>query len=141
MNGKRPFEERIFVSGKSSQQHMRLFRHSSFEIEDGFTDPKVLRISARWLSCIGENTRATAGPKLARTEMARYSVRVKHDLSLRGESMPRLAITLGLVLLSCCVLVASAGAQTSKQQTTLTAEQYTQEGNAYAKEKQYDKAV
>ena len=55
--------------------------------------------------------------------------------------MSRRAITLGLLLLSCCVLVASARAQTSEQQSTLTAEQYTQEGNGYAKEKQYDKAV
>jgi len=46
-----------------------------------------------------------------------------------------------VLLLSCCVLAASASAQISEQQSTLTAEQYTQEGNAYAKEKQYDKAV
>jgi tetratricopeptide (TPR) repeat protein len=50
-------------------------------------------------------------------------------------------IILNLLLLICCALVASASAQTSEQQSTLTAEQYTQEGNAYAKEKQYDKAV
>src|SRR2546426_703315 len=55
--------------------------------------------------------------------------------------MCRLAITLGLLLLSCCMLIASARAQNPEQQSTLTAEQYTQEGNAYAKEKQYDKAV
>lgn len=55
--------------------------------------------------------------------------------------MSRSAITLGLLLLSCCMLIASVRAQNSEQQSALTAEQYTQEGNAYAKEKQYDKAV
>ena len=55
--------------------------------------------------------------------------------------MSSLAITLRILLLSCSVLVASAGAQTSEPQSTLTAEQYTQEGNKYAREKQYDKAV
>ena len=55
--------------------------------------------------------------------------------------MSRSAITLGLLLLSCCMLIASVRAQNPEQQSTLTAEQYTQEGNAYAKEKQYDKAV
>ena len=46
-----------------------------------------------------------------------------------------------VLLLICCALPASASAQISEQQSTLTAEQYTQEGNAYAKERQYDKAV
>jgi tetratricopeptide (TPR) repeat protein len=54
--------------------------------------------------------------------------------------MSRLAIICSL-LLSCCVPVASASAQISEQPSAITAEQYTQEGNAYAKEKQYDKAV
>jgi tetratricopeptide (TPR) repeat protein len=55
--------------------------------------------------------------------------------------MSRLIMILHLLLLSCCVLVAPDSAQTSEQQSTLTAEQYIQEGNRYAKEKQYDKAV
>jgi tetratricopeptide (TPR) repeat protein len=55
--------------------------------------------------------------------------------------MIRLTQTLCLLLLSCYVLIVSAGAQTSDRQSTLTADQYTQEGNSYAKEKQYDKAV
>ncbi len=55
--------------------------------------------------------------------------------------MCRSIITPLLLLLSCYVLVASARAQTSERQPTLTAEQYTLEGNRYAREKQYDKAV
>ena len=55
--------------------------------------------------------------------------------------MSRHATMWVVLLLSCSVLAVSASAQISAQQSTLTAEQYTQEGNAYAKEKQYDKAV
>src|SRR6266576_4552618 len=55
--------------------------------------------------------------------------------------MSRLIVILPLFVLSCCVLVASAGAQTSEPQPTLTAEQYAQQGNGYARDKQYDKAV
>jgi len=43
--------------------------------------------------------------------------------------------------MSCCVLVASARAQTSDSSSTLIAEQHTEEGNKYLKEEQYDKAV
>lgn len=55
--------------------------------------------------------------------------------------MSRLIMIPHLLLLICCALVPSASAQTPDQQPTLTAEQYTQEGNQYAREKQYDKAV
>jgi tetratricopeptide (TPR) repeat protein len=55
--------------------------------------------------------------------------------------MSHQAIILHLLFLSSCVLVASASAQTSEQQSTLTAEQHKEEGNKYLKEEQYDKAV
>ena len=46
-----------------------------------------------------------------------------------------------LLLLLCCLPLASVRAQTAEQQSTLTAEQYTEEGNKYLKAEQYDKAV
>jgi tetratricopeptide (TPR) repeat protein len=49
--------------------------------------------------------------------------------------------SLNILLLMCCALLNSASAQTSGQQPTLTAEQYLQEGNNYANERQYDKAI
>jgi tetratricopeptide (TPR) repeat protein len=55
--------------------------------------------------------------------------------------MCRFAIIPCLLLLIGSVLVTPARAQVSGQQPSLTAEQYTEEGNRYAKEKQYDKAV
>jgi tetratricopeptide (TPR) repeat protein len=55
--------------------------------------------------------------------------------------MSRLVVIPPLFLLTCCVMAASASAQISEPQPTLTAEQYTQQGNGYAREKQYDKAV
>lgn len=48
---------------------------------------------------------------------------------------------LPLFVLICGALVVPADAQISAQQPALTAEQYTEEGNGYAREKQYDKAV
>ncbi|MBA2705531.1 MAG: tetratricopeptide repeat protein [Blastocatellia bacterium] len=55
--------------------------------------------------------------------------------------MSRPTIILGLLVLSCCLSLSSANAQTTEQQPTLTAEQYLQAGNKYANGKQYDKAV
>ena len=49
--------------------------------------------------------------------------------------------TIFCLSLLIAALLTSAGAQTSEQQPILTADQYTEEGNRYAREKQYDKAV
>lgn len=46
-----------------------------------------------------------------------------------------------MLLLICFAVLNSASAQPSKQQPTLSAEQYLQEGNNYANERQYDKAI
>ena len=54
---------------------------------------------------------------------------------LRSTNFPRLAI------LFCFVLVVTARAQTPQPQPSITAEQYTEEGIKYVKDKQYDKAV
>ncbi len=54
---------------------------------------------------------------------------------LRSTNFPRLAI------LFCFVLFATARAQTPQPQTSMSAEQYAEEGVKYAKDKQYDKAV
>src|SRR6266446_9096794 len=55
--------------------------------------------------------------------------------------MRRPTIRLSLLLLICSLAAAGANAQLSEQQPALTAEQYIQEGNNYANEKQYDKAI
>lgn len=48
---------------------------------------------------------------------------------------------LRLAILFCFVLVVTSRAQTPQPQTSMTAEQYAEEGSKYAKDKQYDKAV
>jgi len=55
--------------------------------------------------------------------------------------MSYLSLKLWLSLLVACVLASSATAQTPPNSSPLTAEQYTEQGNIYAQEKQYDKAV
>ncbi len=49
----------------------------------------------------------------------------------------RYQLTIGLLfMLMSVALLTSATAQTREQQSALTAEQYTEDGNKYAKEKQ-----
>src|SRR6266850_4919776 len=55
--------------------------------------------------------------------------------------MYRSTIRLDFLLRTCCLVVAAANAQTREQQSALTAEQYTQEGISFARQKEYDKAV
>jgi tetratricopeptide (TPR) repeat protein len=77
---------------------------------------------------------------LIETEEVRRGLDAQTTLKI-GKSTMRHRINMSVLLLLCWVLVGPAHAQISEQQATLTSEQYTEAGNRFAKEKQYDKAV